>query len=480
MRRKLGKKNIILFVLFSFLVFLVILLFGYAIYIAFSYDKTVYSVSKGGFLYDASNHYISLDGDATISQKWDKHYYLSYDGKKRKSTDLGTDVVVYQENDYKIQVIGQNYQIQTNGSVVYSDKKLDVAWNGASSIYKLDDRKYLVIGKNIHTENKEIDASCYLIVEIDKSGNALLLNQELNIKTLSTLSLITNEFQFDVANERLLVGEKTIDLKKINGSTNQYVEPKDEPSTDSSNSSSSTNSNGSGNVSAGGTNNGSGFNSSSSPGGGIFGNSGGAIVSGNTSSGDKLSFVKSANLTGVTSYTSYIDVSYFVTDPKNEYASLYLLVEGSNYNQKIVLSKNSTKYRIRDLSPNSEYTIRFCSSYVDSTHTLVEDVLNVVKVKTLKNKATITVNKVSGSRVYFTVRYDTTYAYQAANVNIYSDGSKVGSLAVNTTQALSESGFTGFIDASTNLGSEVVLKLEDCIYDDQLVSSSVYTKFMNK
>ena len=42
MKRKLGKKNIRLFVLFSFLVLLVVCLFGYFIYQALVYDKETY------------------------------------------------------------------------------------------------------------------------------------------------------------------------------------------------------------------------------------------------------------------------------------------------------------------------------------------------------------------------------------------------------------------------------------------------------
>ena len=43
----------------------------------------------------------------------------------------------------------------------------------------------------------------------------------------------TQTFSFDVANEKLIYNEKEIDLKKIIGSTNQYIEPeeKQDPAT---------------------------------------------------------------------------------------------------------------------------------------------------------------------------------------------------------------------------------------------------------
>lgn len=81
MKRKFGKKNIRLFVLFSFLVLLVILLFGFIIYKAMSFDKAIYSVATGSFMYDVSNNYVSLEETGKLQQRWDKHYYLSLEKK---------------------------------------------------------------------------------------------------------------------------------------------------------------------------------------------------------------------------------------------------------------------------------------------------------------------------------------------------------------------------------------------------------------
>lgn len=223
MKRKLGKKNIRLFVLFSFLVLLVIILFGYFIYQALTYDKTLYKVAANSFMYDSDNNYVLLENDGELTQKWDKHYYLKVKDKKK---NMGNDVVVYNDNDFIIYIYGTNYQVKTNGDVIYSNTKVEASRNGSPTFYKLDDRKYLIVGSSIQTDNKEIKTKNYLIIEIDKSGHALLLNNELNIKTLNTLVLKTGVYDFDVANERLIVNENIIDLKKISGSTNQYVDRK--------------------------------------------------------------------------------------------------------------------------------------------------------------------------------------------------------------------------------------------------------------
>lgn len=453
MKRKLGKKNIRLFVLFSFLVLLVVVLFGYFIYKALSYDKTLYKIATNSFMYDADNNYVLLESAAELTQKWDKRYYLQVNDK---SKDMGNDVVVYNDNDFIIYIYGTNYQVKNNGDVIYSDTKVEASRNGSPTFYKLDDRKYLIIGTNIQTENKEINTNNYLIVEIDKSGHALLLNNELNIKTLNTLVLKTSAFSFDVANERLIVNDTLIDLKKISGSTNQYVEPVEEDeSTSNSNSS-----------------------------GGVTGGTAGGSVSTNTTITDtdsKINIVKSANLTSVTGYTSYIDVFYSVIDPKGEYTTVYILVEGVDYSQKIILNKGNTKYRITDLKPNSEYSISFGYTYVSSdTEILIDEVVNVLKAKTSKVNTKLSISKISGSKIYFTVTYDSNYAYESADVVAYSDGASVGSMAVETTSAVSSKGFSGVIDVGDSLGYEIVLKLEHCFYNGEEVSSSVQAKFVNK
>ena len=459
MKRKLGKKNIRLFVLFSFLVLLVIILFGYFIYQALTYDKTLYKVAANSFMYDSDNNYVLLENDGELTQKWDKHYYLKVKDKKK---NMGNDVVVYNDNDFIIYIYGTNYQVKTNGDVIYSNTKVEASRNGSPTFYKLDDRKYLIVGSSIQTDNKEIKTKNYLIIEIDKSGHALLLNNELNIKTLNTLVLKTGVYDFDVANERLIVNENIIDLKKISGSTNQYVEPVEEEEEDKNN-----NASGNGGGSAGGA-----------AGGGAAGGSTNTTI---TDKDNKINIVKSANLTSVIGYTSYIDVFYSVIDPKGEYTTVYILVEGTDYNEKIILNKGNSKYRITDLKPNSEYSISFGYTYVSGdSEILMDEVVNVLKAKTSKITTKIAITKISGSKIHFTVNYDNNYAYETADVVAYSDGTRVGSLEVEKNLAVTSKGFSGVIHAGDSLGYEIVLKLENCYYNGVEVTSNVRSKFINK
>ena len=480
MNQKFIKKNNTgLFVLFSFLVILIIALFGYGLYNTISFDNTVYDVAEGSFTYDYDYNYVSLSTTASMQQRWDKNYYLKM-SDENKVINLGDDVVVYNKNDYKLYLYGVNYQVKLNGDVIHSNSLVEISRTGAPTFFKLNDRKYLITGKNIKSEVKGVSTKDYLIVDIDKSGNALLLNHELNIKVLSTLKLVTSDFVFDVANERLLVGkeENVIDLKKINGSTNQYVEPTFD---DKENTIINPVTGGEGTIQNNNNNNNNNNNSKgvSSSGGSVSG----VVVNGSNSS-EKLNIVKSAFLSSVTPYTSYIDVGYSISDPKNEYSNVFLLVErvGSEENPaKIILNKNSTKYRVRGLLPNSEYKISFCYSYPNPSNVdvLIDEVGNVVSTRTKSTSTRIVINKLSGRSVYFTVYYDPSYAFDSANVVLYSDNNNMGTIKVDSTQASSTKGFSGVITADMSLGYEVILRLENCVFQGEDVAIDIRTKFVN-
>ena len=69
MNKKINNNR--LFILFSFLVFLIILVFVYALYKTLSYDNTIYTISKGSFIYDKNYDYLTLEDDAKMQQKWE-------------------------------------------------------------------------------------------------------------------------------------------------------------------------------------------------------------------------------------------------------------------------------------------------------------------------------------------------------------------------------------------------------------------------
>ena len=332
-------------------------------------------------------------------------------------------------------------------------------------------------GQSIKSDVKGIKTKNYLIVDIDKSGNALLLNNELNIKVLSTLKLETGLYTFDVANERLIVGKEVIDLKKINGSTNKYQEPekveeKEEETKKDANNNNNNNDNNNTNISQG--------------------NNGGGNVTNNTvnnttnvTKSPELNIVKNAALTSVVPYASYIDVSYSIIDPLNEYTTVYLLIEKNgieNSQTKVIISKNNNQYRIRDLTPNTEYKISLCYSQPSKNNVdvLEDEVANSIITKTKKTNTRIVINKIRGNDIYYTVYFDTTYAFDSAEIVLYSDDVNKNSQIINTTMAVTSKGYSGVIGSEDPFGYEIKLKLENCIYQGEFVNTNIQTKFINR
>lgn len=65
-----------------------------------------------------------------------------------------------------------------------------------SKFYKLEDRKYLIVDRTIEAVNSSLVTSNYLIVNLDKSGNATLINDKVSLKTITPTKLRTFSLYF--------------------------------------------------------------------------------------------------------------------------------------------------------------------------------------------------------------------------------------------------------------------------------------------
>ena len=164
---------------------------------------------------------ITTGEEGTVRVKWGGDYYLIY---KDKEYDLGTHSVVYHSSNGDITLYGKYYEVNKTGEVktIKGENKIKSSVN--SKFYKLADRKYLIIDRTIEAKNSSFVTSNYLIVNLDKLGNATLLNDKTSYKTIVPTVLKTSSYTFDIANEKLNFGGEDIDLKKIIVSTNEYDE----------------------------------------------------------------------------------------------------------------------------------------------------------------------------------------------------------------------------------------------------------------
>lgn len=482
--RKLNSKNKLFIVIFSLIVLAIVGILIFSVILSSKKEKSVYNVSNNTIIFDSDSNLIDTSTGGIVTQKWDNNYF--YISSDELSYDIGKIPVLYEKTKDEVLVLGDNYQIFSDGSVVENDDITTITDLSVSSFYKLSDRVYLIISPEIYNIDKSIYTSDYLIVYIDKQGNASVYNDVINIKTINPMNLVFDKYTFDIANELLVIDKTNIDLKLINGSTNEY-KPREEADNikvdykdlvDSYNELVNSFQQyvdevqvGANQVVNNNTNNNVIINGSTS------GNSGVAAT-------NKTNITKKVSLRGAISYPSFIDVTYMVSDIEDKYQAVYLLVtgvfNGIQGTQKILLDKYSNTYRIMDLSPKNEYSIRLgyveAITALDGNKSLVDEIEDVINVRTTNTDISLKIDKISRGYVYFNLKMTENFALESGKIVLYSDNSRLRSVNIDVTDALSKSGFSDKM--LLNNGNVSELRIEDAVYAGNRIDVDVKKKFV--
>lgn len=445
-------KNKILFAIFILVVLLIIFILVLSVYSTKQNSNIEeYKISLNNVAYDKELSYISLKKDAVLKKEWDGNYYL-YENNNSNKYELGTFPVFYDKSKNQLTIYGTVHQIFASGET--SEKQEKTVLNNLSDFqfFKLSDRQYLVTGSSITNEN--FTTSNYLIVVIDRAGNATLLNNSMNIKTINPLVISIGDVKFDIANEKLIIEEEEVDLKKVNGSTNEYVEKEEDkkpPKEDSfdvpSNNNSINNNNSNNNI-----NN----NSSNSQ---IYNEIINQIIniSGITSNvSNKTNLYKNISLRSVNIGASYIDITYSIIDPQNKYLSVFLVVKDENKNiNHYYLNKETTNYRILGLTPNKQYDISINYIAKGSSNSVVAD--SIVAL-TSTDPTSIRLIEVNGTKLKYKVKMYNEYAFDSANVVLTDcqNSEYLGLRDINIQNALSNNGDIGEFNLDPNYSEQYV------------------------
>ena len=433
-------KRMIMIILILFAVFIVI----FSLFLKRGIDvaKTAYQVASGSVLFDNDKNMITTTVDSQIKMKWAGNYYLTYDNK---NYNLGTHSVVYNSNNGNLSLYGKFYEVKNTGKVkVIKDENI-LKSSVNSKFYKLADRKYLIVDRTIESTNSSIVTSNYLIVNLDKSGNATLLNDKISLKTISPTTLRTSSYTFDIANEKINFGKEDVDLKKIIGSTNEYDEKtynlnadnkeddenSDDTTDESGNGSGSgtgkNNENGNGNVT--GQGNGTGTNTANGEGNGNtqntnskYNNNYDSNISDSTVD-EIIKATKNTSVIRITPGINNISVDYVVYDPDNEYNNVFIEVENTDTLQKniVYLSKTNTNIVISDLTPNIYYKLTFKYAYTEGGKQK-EYTFDKTGAYTKVPDINISVNKIINRRVYYTISFDKNYTVTGGTLNLLLNG----------------------------------------------------------
>lgn len=408
-RRKYDVKNKRSFIIILILSVVIVGIFSLFIYKYSKISKIQFAIEPGSVLQDIDKNYISIDDDAILKIRWSGNYYLIYDDEK---INLGKKVIVYNEITGSMKLYGTFYEISSDGKITeYKDENV-LDNTTKAKFYKLDDREYLLVDSKINSADGSIQTNNYLLVELDKAGNAKLSNNKINLKTISPTILVTSEYTFDIANEILTFGNFKIDLKKIIGSTNQYAPEKNdggEGGTGTGDGTGTGSGSGTGTGSGSGTGNGSGTGTGTGTGGGLgegFGTGVGDVINNNDNGNvndmeeikDKS---KTTSVVRIVEGLTQIDVDYVVYDPYNEYTSLYLEVMQDGAVKNVVyLSKTDTHVTLSDLTPDTDYKLNFIYTTVAKNQVTgesynVAEYFGVFDLKTKMPEYEISIYKVS-------------------------------------------------------------------------------------
>ncbi len=486
--RKLNGRNKIFIAVFSIIIIVMVVILVLSVNIAQKNGSTVYEVSSNSIVFDSETNLIDTSKGGSIKKRWDGSYY--YMNTQELSYELGEIPVVYEKAKDKIEIFGQNYLVKDDGSILEGEAFTEIANYQESQFYKLADREYLVVSPEIYNEDKSIYASKYLIVYIDKKGNASLLNDSINVNTINPMKLTFDKYTFDIANEKLLLNNKTIDLKQIIGSTNEYVQKEphmnDELDLDYQNLADQYNAlinsfeqyieETTSFIDAANT---------------IFANANfnvtNSVQNGTTNSGNQATnltnITKMVSLRGAIANSTHIDVTYAVSDITDQYQVVYLLVSGKingeDMTEKILLDKYGSTYRIPKLSPRHEYTVSL--GYIERVKDLAGDwklqdqVEDVINIRTTKPDLKISVDRISKGYVHFTFKMKEQYALEGGSIVLYANDKYVDKVNIKKIEALSDKGFSSKIKIKE--GNILELRLEDAIYNGEYVETNVSEKF---
>lgn len=518
---KTKKTMIIILVLFAIIIVIFFLFLKKSIEI----DKTAYEIQSGSILFDKENDMITMKSEGIIKIKWGGDYYLKYNDE---DYDLGTHSVIYDSGTGDITLYGKYYEVEKDGNVEVTKGETKLKSSVNSKFYKLADRKYLIVDRTIESKDSSFVTSNYLIVNLDKLGNATLLNDKTSYKTIKPTVLRTSSYTFDIANEKLNFGGDDIDLKKIIGSTNEYdeetynlnAEKSEDEETDATGTGGSGNgSGGSGSGDGGGGGTGSGGDGSSGSGGtggdgtggsgtggtgtggtgtGGTGTGGTDINSNGTTAGSNstinnnynsgvsdetvqqiINATKNTSVIRVSANINSISVDYVVYDPNNEYKSVYVEVQNTLTSQTniVYLSKTDTNISISELTPNVFYYLTFKYSYYDENKNLKEYTFDKVGLYTEIPKMVLTTTKIINNKLYYKISLDQNYTITGGTVSLY-----LNDQYTNINSSISAKGSVNEIsgeDCYIDISSLDLSKANNDILTVKLVSLSFNTYTIN-
>lgn len=440
--RKLNKNNKILITILSMFTFLV--LASLIIFIVFKVkDYNIkYDVKAISYVYNNASELITVKNNTYVKKDLLGRYILFLDKEK---INLGKSAVIYNSSINEIKLLGTFYEVTKNGETKkYTD---ETSFSGVSNrIFKISDRKYLVTGKQIKSEDSLLTAENYLLVNLDKVGNSYVYNNVINYKSFGTLNVICDLFTFKTNEEKVIFSGEEVDLAKISGSTNNYKDVKKDYLDNKNNTNKNDN---------------------------IYDDDEDEVVFINkihqTVKDNKYVTHKTTILSCIPTQKS-ITINYMVYDPLTEFTNVYVKEGDNTYD----LGVGNTEYVINNLLPNTTYHLEFYYDFKDENGNVQSKKFDETNVTTLPVKGKITLEKVSANSVSYILKIDG--LIDSAKANLYIDGNLVSVDDDLNLSLASTEGYKGSFNYSST-GSFATIVIENGVLQNSNMGVIASYKF---
>lgn len=467
--RRLTRKAMISFNIFAAAVLLMAALFVTVIVSVTQANASAYLIPAGSTVFDKSDYAITTMVDGRITKAADDNYLLSLtdDGG---DYNLGRSVVTYQQSSGQVRLYGSAYRVYGDGSVNKLSGETRIDDVSTPAFYKLADRKYVLIGSAIQSSDQLFQASSFLYVVIDKNGNAQLLNDLINLKTVEPMVLLCGDVSFNVAEEQLTLADNKIDLTRILGTSNEYSPEAAQQSENN------IGENGEIIVRGGdGGDGGAGGSGGTGGTGGTGGKGGTGVAPDDKEEEYDFSLNNVLSLRGVKTTANSVEISYMINDPTGEYAMAFLRVRsfvddglGNAFDQKIGLNASANKQIVTGLSPGAQYVISIGYRPLNAADTDPDRITDSVKVATRSITAQMAVTRLSKDEVTFSLLMDASFKIDAGEIVLYADNTEQGRVAIDTAAACSLAGWTSSLTYKG--GTNLELRFENTVFGGKPIS----------
>ena len=126
----------------------IIIIFSLFLKKSFDVEKTAYKISSGSIMFDEEYNMLTTNTEGILKVKWAGDYYLKYNNKDH---NLGTHAVIYNTNNGDTTLYGKFYEVPKTGEVEVIKGQNNIKSSVNSRIFKLAERKYLIIDRTIQS-----------------------------------------------------------------------------------------------------------------------------------------------------------------------------------------------------------------------------------------------------------------------------------------------------------------------------------------